>query len=438
MSLIQPQQEFVIPRNQCVPNSNNTFPPQLHKSLMIRDLCVGRIVFLPRSSRGIDNVRCILSHSPCLNPELDPMAYDHFVMILDVFQQDDGQVKCYICLLTTKQVVQKYKRLDKRIPIKGFSARPKLSLEQVYLEQGSMPKQSFVRVSHVYEISFSLLKPIREESQAYYMRLLKESYYKLMQEFNLKPGVYEDTGSVIRFGATIRREDSGPSLNGPDSGELGTELPDRESSGFTSSSKLSQVLTILARPESQAILNYPGPQCGTTISALDPSSTKAYISTSPLRGSRIKQNSDKHENITSPSQLESSEMALLDSQPVPTNSSTPHNITIAPTHTPPQFPHLPHPPPLNLKKALNLLSTPLSRFPRHLLKAILFISTQPWGKLCLYSLFLLACYYTGTLKFGFLAIKGLDGWLATLGNWSAPRYVNVVRVLGGGLRFGGD
>lgn len=32
-----------------------------------------------------------------------------------------------------------------------------------------------------------------------------------------------------------------------------------------------------------------------------------------------------------------------------------------------------------------------------------------------------------------LAIRGLDGWLATLGYWSARKNFNVVRLLGGGV-----
>lgn len=97
ISSIQPQQEFMIPQNQCVSNSNNTFQPPRNGSLMIRELCVGRIVFLPRNARGIQRVKCILPHSLCKRPELDPMEYDHYFVILDVFQKHNGEVKCYVC-----------------------------------------------------------------------------------------------------------------------------------------------------------------------------------------------------------------------------------------------------------------------------------------------------------------------------------------------------
>ncbi|KAF7924935.1 uncharacterized protein EAE98_007023 [Botrytis deweyae] len=375
-------------------------------------------------------------------PELNHTGYEHFVMILDVFRKHSGEIKCYICPITSKEGNEKYKHLDKRILIKGASARPNLSLEQVYLREGYMGKTSYIRVSHVFEISFSLLKPMRKrnQDQVYYRRLLKQSYYRLMREFDLKPGVYGNTWFVIQFGATIRSKDATPSLNGSSSGEMETRLLDRESSEFASSNAPSQALITLSPSTSQPIFNFPDRQYGTILSALNTPSTHASISTLPVRGSIIEQNNDGNENSTSTCQLEASEMALLDSQPVPNNSSNPTNITTEAPHTPSklhQLHQLRHPPPLDLKKALALLSTPLSRFPHYLLKAIFFIGTQPWGKLCLYSLVLLACYYTGTLKFGFLAIKGLDGWLETLGNWSVRGNFNIARVLGGLMKVWG-
>ncbi|KAF7889331.1 uncharacterized protein EAF01_010824 [Botrytis porri] len=260
------------------------------------------------------------------------------------------------------------------------------------------------------------------------------SYFRLMQEFDLKSGVYQETGSVIQFGAKIRREDLGPSLNGSSSGEMGTGFLDRESSEVTSSSEPSQALAIIARPNSQAVLYSSNYQYGTMSSAFHPSYTHGSIFILPVGRSIIEQYSNGHRNlhsaVTSSSQPKSSMVVRQASQSVPTNSSPPTKITIVPPHSPTQ---LPHPPPLNLKKAFILLSIPLSlsQFPHYLLKSLLLIRTQPLGELCLYSLILPACYYTGTLKFGFLAMKGLDGWLATLGNWSARGNLTVVRALGG-------
>lgn len=108
MTPIQPHQEFVIPQNQYVPNSNNTLQPQPSDSLAIRDLCVGSIVFLPGSSSGIERVKCILPHSPCKMPELNHTGYEHFVMILDVFRKHSGEIKCYICSVRFQTNKQNY------------------------------------------------------------------------------------------------------------------------------------------------------------------------------------------------------------------------------------------------------------------------------------------------------------------------------------------
>ncbi|TGO09631.1 hypothetical protein BTUL_0159g00170 [Botrytis tulipae] len=437
MSSIQPQQEFVIPRNRYVQSSNNTFQPRPNQSLMIRDFCVGRIVFLPQSSRGIESVRCILPHSPCRRPEPDDMAYEHYFVILDVFLQHNGEVKCYICQLTSQKVPRRRKHLEKRILIKGpSSGQPNFSLEQVYLEKGSMPKQSYICVQHVYQISCSLLRMTRVGSASFRNRISKESYYHLMQELDLKAGVYESTSSVIRFGATIRREHSGPSLNGSSSVQLGTPLPDRESSDVTLSSESSQALTILARPIFQADFNLSNLQHGTIPWALN--SLSISISILPIWQSMVERNSDGHYHLhpafTLSPQVDPSRMLLPTPQLAPSDPTRLTNTKIEPSHKSSQLHQLRHPP-LDLKKAATLLSNPLSRFPHYLLKAILFIGTQTWGKLCLHSLVLLACYYTGTLKFGFLAIKGLDGWLDTLGNWSVRGNFDIVRVLGGMMKF---
>ncbi|KAF7950169.1 hypothetical protein EAE96_007464 [Botrytis aclada] len=317
---------------------------------------------------------------------------------------------------------------------KGFAPRPNLSREQVYLEKGCMPKRSYILVSHVFEISFSLLEPDRRHSQAYFRRLFRESYYRLMQEFDLKTGVYEDTWYVMQIGAWIRTDDSKPPLNVPNVGELETQLPHRESSDVASSSAPSQSLAISTRPILQTITNFSDPQYSATLSPLDSSSANAFMSTLAVREPIIERNSDGpnnlHRTFTSSPQPESSQMVHQASQPVPSISSNPTNIDIDPTNGPSQLQQLRHLPQLDLKRALSLISNPLSRFPRYVLETILFIGTQPWGKLFLYDLVLLACYQTGTLKFGILAIKGLDGWLETLGNWSAPRYFNIARGLG--------
>ncbi|KAF7891344.1 uncharacterized protein EAF02_001669 [Botrytis sinoallii] len=267
------------------------------------------------------------------------MGYEHFVVILDVFRKHGGEIKCYICQITSKAGDEKYKHLDKRILIKGASARPNLSLEKVYLEKGYMGKRSYIRVSHVFEIPSSLLKPTRRsnQDQVYYKRLLKESYYRLMQEFDLKPGVFEDTWFVIQFGATIRTEDSELPRNGVSSGELGTRLLDRESSVFASSNAPSQALIALSSSTSQPIFNFSDLQYFTILSALDTPSTHASISTLPVRGSITEQNSDGNENSTSPCQLEASEMALLESQPVPNNSSNPTKSPPSPLTHPPNY-----------------------------------------------------------------------------------------------------
>ncbi|KAF7941779.1 uncharacterized protein EAE97_006616 [Botrytis byssoidea] len=258
-----------------------------------------------------------------------------------------------------------------------------------------------------------------------------------MQELDLKASVYESTSSVIHFGATIRREYSGPSLNGSSSVQLGTPLPDRESSDVALSSESSQALTIHARPNAQTGFNLSSLQNDTIPWALNSLSTS--ISILPFWQSMVERNSNGHYHLhlafTLPPQVDPSRLLLPAPQLAPSDPKRLTNTEIEPSHRRFQLKNLRHTPPLDLKKALTLLSNPLSRFPHPLLKAILFIGTQPWGKLCLYSLGLLACYYTGTPKFGFLAIKGLYGWLANLGSWSVRGNFDTVRVLGGMMKF---
>ncbi|KAF7891954.1 hypothetical protein EAF00_008256 [Botryotinia globosa] len=296
-----------------------------------------------------------------------------------------------------------------------------------------MPKQSYICVQHAYQISCSLLRLTRG-SASVCNRISKESYYHLMRELDLKAGVDESTSSVIRFEATIRRGNSGPSLDGSSS-RHSWEHHFLIANHLTESSRS---LTHLARPISQTGSNLPNLQNGTIPWALDSLSTS--ISMLPFWQSMVERNSNGQYHLqpafTLPLEVDPSRMLLTAPQLAPSDPTRLTDTKIEPSQRPFQLKHLRHPRP-DLKKALTLLSNPLFRFPHYLLKAILFIGTQSWGKLSLYSLVLLACYYTGTLKFGFLAIKGLDGWLDTLGNWSVRGNFDIVRVLGGMMKFVG-
>ncbi|KAF7909987.1 uncharacterized protein EAF01_003705 [Botrytis porri] len=170
------------------------------RSRITRELCVGCILFLPERLEGNESVRCILDTCCCNKSELDKEGYNHYVVILDVFQSDDGEIRCYIAKLTSKKGTTRYP-IDRIKISQTFLASPPNEDTGLFLENGGMPRQSYISLSHVFQISPFVL---RSNKPAYNTRLTEQSYKYLMLRLGLEAAVYEDTNIVKQSGATIR------------------------------------------------------------------------------------------------------------------------------------------------------------------------------------------------------------------------------------------
>ncbi|QSZ36277.1 hypothetical protein DSL72_007403 [Monilinia vaccinii-corymbosi] len=168
-----------------------------------RELCVGCILWLPEKVMGGESVKCILSECRCNNSELESDGYKHYVVVLDTFRINDEKIKCYVAKLTSQTGTRRY--MIDRIEISQDSSASS-SLDEpgkLYLEHGSMPKQSFVSLNHAFQISPKLLRTLKPGNPAYDRRLTEQSYTYLMEILGLRTALYEDTDRVRQSGATI-------------------------------------------------------------------------------------------------------------------------------------------------------------------------------------------------------------------------------------------
>ena len=154
-------------------------------------------------------------------------------------------------------------------------------------------------------------------------------------------------------------------------------------------------------PKNITILLSSNPEHEATPPSLDLSDTHTNTLALPVHESTIEQINSGYSAVPSTPPRESSEKMLVDSRPVPNNPSTPSRTNTNRAHKSAQLLQQSHAPAADLQKTLSRVLNPLSRFPRYFLEAIFLIGNQPRGKLILYSLVLLACCRTGTLKFGY-------------------------------------
>lgn len=73
---------------------------QLPTSLYAEDICVGCIVWLPERSDGKELAKCTHANG-CKQPYLNRKGYNHYAVILDVFRQQDGDIKCTIATVSS-------------------------------------------------------------------------------------------------------------------------------------------------------------------------------------------------------------------------------------------------------------------------------------------------------------------------------------------------
>ncbi|KAA8565603.1 hypothetical protein MFRU_006g01840 [Monilinia fructicola] len=170
----------------------------------VRELCVGCILWLPEKVAGGESVKCILPQCRCNNSnnsELDSEGYKHYVVILDVFQTADNKTQCYVAKLTSQ--TGKYP-IDRIKIYQEASTSPPDEVGGLFLEHGSMPKQSFISLDHAYQLSPQLLRPMKTEHHACDRRLAEHSYTYLMDRLGLKAAKYQNTNLAKQLGAAIR------------------------------------------------------------------------------------------------------------------------------------------------------------------------------------------------------------------------------------------
>ena len=70
-------------------------------------------------------------------------------------------------------------------------------IPQLHLEEGSLHKQSYVKLKHIYQVDASKLHKFSwRRSRAYELRLEKQSYVTLMHCFKFEVGRWQDTDTI--------------------------------------------------------------------------------------------------------------------------------------------------------------------------------------------------------------------------------------------------
>ncbi|KAI9650606.1 hypothetical protein NHQ30_000624 [Ciborinia camelliae] len=387
-------------------------------SVFETELCVGCILWLPEQVEGGESVKCILPRCRCNNTELNKEGYKHYVVILDTFQPDDEGIKCFIAMLNSQEGNGKY--VNDRIKIlhePSASTPDEHELRnELYLENGSMPKQSYISLSHAFQISPSLLRPVHKCKHAYYRRLSEQSYINLMGRLGLKAALYEDTTSVKQFRATIRPTRPDTPLPISDGKIIGTRVSQNASSAIT-----------------------PMPQ-------------------NPV----LEQQNQDHEALrmafTLSSQPQSSETGRLAPQPLPNNSTRSTDLQIdayrnqlaqraaserdsliqrdAARRTefePIRARDLESWPGSNGRPGPGPGPGPLSRYVQYLLGMVTYVGENtPWKKL-FWGSGMVILYQLG-IQIRNFGIKGLGRWLKSFVLWSGATIVDILKILGTGLK----
>jgi len=192
------------------PSPSNNQNPRSH--IKEQHLGVGCIVWLP--SRGDDDksIKCIRELC-CSNQELQAGGYNHPVVVLKVSRNNFGDVVCSIIQVTSKERNGRSDRL--RISQERLTRLPHGDNDgatELYLEEGTMNKQSYVVLEHIFQVPASQLRScsFRNSSCAYDSRLCAQSYTLLMGRLGLEPEYWVHTMllklSTASSPETLRRQ----------------------------------------------------------------------------------------------------------------------------------------------------------------------------------------------------------------------------------------
>ncbi|KAH8685459.1 hypothetical protein BGZ60DRAFT_395218 [Tricladium varicosporioides] len=182
------------------------------------DLCTGCIVWLPKKEPDRDEIYCNCGW--CEYPfELNEDGYNHPVVVLRIKQRKGssipGDVLCDVACITTFSdtplsifLQSRNRRNRKATPIfhPDFTANEEgeAYTVQLYLENDrKLHKQSYVRLSHVYQVPACFLQSLSFQSRksaAYLTRLDYESYAILMNQLRLPRDVALGTREVAENG----------------------------------------------------------------------------------------------------------------------------------------------------------------------------------------------------------------------------------------------
>ncbi|KAH7377521.1 hypothetical protein BKA64DRAFT_714787 [Cadophora sp. MPI-SDFR-AT-0126] len=163
--------------------------------LFEKNVAIGSIVFLPNDEKT--GIHCV---QPDCKKTIEDGAFEHPAVILKMWKSKDGELMTLACTMSSNPQ-----------PCRGDNARnlpiarqPReenvatyqsyLPEEVLYLEKaGTMAKQSYVQVKHVYTISLSKLAPFGPQFEN---RLSQQSYSNLMKVLNIEKAPWIPTAEL--------------------------------------------------------------------------------------------------------------------------------------------------------------------------------------------------------------------------------------------------
>ncbi|PQE05441.1 hypothetical protein CJF30_00011389 [Rutstroemia sp. NJR-2017a BBW] len=178
--------------------SSDTLPSynqhSLRPKVRIELLGEGCIVWLPDKNENETGKVICIRDSCCFGTELDNEGYNHPVLVLKIKQ--DG-ICSFVQAINKPQVTSKQQknrnRRDGRIDRLPISYHPTTDLDAtvtatLYLEEGRMNRQSYVKTKHVFDIHVSQLRTwsFPSKSKPSDLRLTRQSYEYLAQTFGLQ------------------------------------------------------------------------------------------------------------------------------------------------------------------------------------------------------------------------------------------------------------
>ncbi|PVH74270.1 hypothetical protein DL98DRAFT_604963 [Cadophora sp. DSE1049] len=157
-----------------------------------KNVAIGSIVFLPK-----DEKTCIHCVQPDCKKKIDDGAFEHPAVILKMWKPKDGELMTLACTMSSNP--QPCREDNARnLPIarqpkeeKAATYPSYLPEEVMYLEKaGTVAKQSYVQVKHVYTIPLSKLAPFGRQFEN---RLSQKSHSSLMKVLNLEKAPWIQT-----------------------------------------------------------------------------------------------------------------------------------------------------------------------------------------------------------------------------------------------------